>query len=114
MLDRDHARACASVKPVPARLASIDSARLTPRLAEAMLWLIFFASGAAGLGYEIAWTRMLSVGLGHEMPSMLAVVAAFFGGLSLGAWGFDRVVSRSRAPSFWYAGFETCIGIWGA
>jgi spermidine synthase len=102
------------VKPPLDRTASVDSARLPPALGEGVLWLIFFASGAAGVGYEITWTRMLSVGLGHEMPSMLAVVAAFFGGLSLGAWGFDRVVSRSRAPSSWYAGFETCIGLWGA
>jgi len=100
------------VNPPPARTTFVDSARLPPSLGRVALWLIFFASGAAGLGYEIAWTRTLSVGLGHEMPSMLAVVAAFFGGLSLGAWGFDRVVSRSRAPSFWYAGFEACIGLW--
>jgi spermidine synthase len=103
----------AHVNTEPARAASVDSARLPSALGERALWLIFFASGAAGLGYEIAWTRMLSVGLGHEMPSMLAVVAAFFGGVSLGAWGFDRVVSRSPSPSRWYAGFETCIGLWG-
>ena len=105
--DRSH------VKTEPARFASIDSARLPSSLGLGALWLIFFASGAAGVGYEIAWTRTLAVGLGHEMPSMLAVVAAFFGGLSLGAWGFDGVVSRSRAPSFWYAAFEACIGLWG-
>ncbi len=73
---------------------------------------IFFCSGLAGLGYQIVWTRMFAVGLGHEMPSLLAVVAAFFGGLSLGAWGLDRVVSSSAVPGRWYALAEVVIGLW--
>ena len=36
-------------------------------------------------GYEIVWTRLFAVGLGHEIPAVLAVVAAFFSGLALGA-----------------------------
>ena len=63
-----------------------------------LLYLLFFLSGAAGLGYEIVWTRMFAVGLGHEMPSVLAVVAAFFGGLALGAWLLDGRVARSGRP----------------
>jgi spermidine synthase len=77
------------------------------------IWIIFFASGAAGLGYEIVWTRWLSIGLGHEMPSMLAVVAAFFGGISLGASTFEPQIAKSETPSRWYAGCEACIGLWG-
>ncbi|MHC4128512.1 MAG: spermidine synthase family protein, partial [Planctomycetota bacterium] len=76
------------------------------------LYVIFFLSGIAGLGYEIVWTRMFAIGLGHEMPSVLAVVAAFFGGLALGAWGLDRAVSRSRAPGRWYAALEALIAVW--
>ena len=52
----------------------------------AAVYAIFLSSGIAGLGYQIVWTKMFAVGLGHELPSVLAVVAAFFGGLSLGAW----------------------------
>jgi len=73
---------------------------------------IFFFSGIAGLGYELVWTRMFATGLGHEFPAMLAVVAAFFGGIAIGAWGLDGVVSRSRAPGLWYAGLELVIGGW--
>jgi len=76
------------------------------------LYLVFFLSGVAGLGYEILWARMLSVSLGHEMSSMLAVVCAFFGGICLGAWVFDKPVSRSRTPGFWYLAFEIIIGGW--
>lgn len=78
-------------------------------------WLhaVFLLSGVAGLGYQIVWTRMFAVGLGHEVPGMLAVVAAFFGGLALGSFGLDRIVSRSRLPGRWYAGLEVLIGGWG-
>ena len=52
------------------------------------------------------------MGLGHEIPAVLAVVAAFFSGLALGAWSLDRKVSNSPVPGRWYAGFEVLIGIW--
>jgi spermidine synthase len=74
---------------------------------------LFFVSGATGLGYQLLWTRLLTTGLGHEMPSMLAVVAAFFAGLSLGAWALDGRIARSSRPGRWYAGLEAIIGCWG-
>lgn len=79
-----------------------------PRLA----YIIFFLSGIAGLGYEVVWTRMFAIGLGHEMPSLLAVVAAFFGGLAVGAFALDARISRSRRPGRWYVLLEVVIGVW--
>lgn len=76
------------------------------------LYVLFFFSGVSGLGYEILWTRMLSVSLGHEIVAMLAVVSAFFCGLALGAWLLDRPVSRSAVPGRWYILFEIVIGLW--
>lgn len=78
-----------------------------------MLYGIFFLSGVAGLGYQMVWSRVFALGLGHEIPSVLAVVSAFFGGLALGAWALDGVVSRSRVPGYWYIGLEVVIGVWG-
>lgn len=75
-------------------------------------YAIFFLSGVAGLGYQIVWTRMFAVGLGHETPSTLAVVTAFFGGLALGAWALDGRVSRSKRPGAWYTVLEFIIGGW--
>ena len=40
------------------------------------------ASGFAGLGYQIVWTQQCALWLGHESAAVLAVVAAFFGGLA--------------------------------
>src|SRR5262249_22600324 len=46
---------------------------------------LMVASGFAGLGYQIVWTQESALWLGHEAAAVLAVIAAFFGGLALGA-----------------------------
>lgn len=82
-----------------------------PRLAIG-LHVLMILSGVAGLGYQIVWTRMLAIGLGHEVYAVLAVVAAFFAGLALGALALDGAIARSRRPGLWYAGLEALIGGW--
>lgn len=72
------------------------------------------ASGFAGLGYQIVWTQQLGLVLGHESAAVLAVVAAFFGGLSLGSLLLGRRIEASARPLRWYAACEALIGIWGA
>ena len=52
--------------------------------------MLIAASGFAGLGYQIVWTEQCSSWLGHESAAVLAVVAAFFGGLALGGLLLDR------------------------
>jgi len=77
-----------------------------------VLYFVLFLSGVAGLGCEMVWTRMLMVGLGHEIIAVLSVVAAFFSGLALGAWALDRKISQSHKPEIWYAALECSIGCW--
>ena len=84
----------------------------SPRFRIFALYLLLFFSGAVGLGYEMVWTRMLSVSLGHEIIAVLTVVAAFFSGLALGSWVLDRPVSVSKYPGRWYACLELAIGLW--
>ncbi|RZL31967.1 MAG: spermidine synthase, partial [Rubrivivax sp.] len=72
------------------------------------------ASGFAGLGYQIVWTQQFGLVLGHESAAVLAVVAAFFGGLSLGSLWLGRRIEASAQPLRWYAGCEALIGLWGA
>jgi spermidine synthase len=76
------------------------------------LYALPFLSGLAGLGYEVLWTRMLSLGVGHEMPAVLAVVAAFFFGMAAGSWALDGVIGRSATPGRWYAVLEGIVGFW--
>ncbi|MBX2859203.1 MAG: fused MFS/spermidine synthase [Cellvibrionaceae bacterium] len=77
-----------------------------------MLHLVVFFSGLAGLGYQMSWTRMLSVSLGHEFVAVLAVISAFFVGLSLGAFSLNKIIRRTNRPVFWYFLLEVLIGFW--
>jgi spermidine synthase len=74
---------------------------------------IVAASGFAGLGYEIVWTRELSLALGSEMMAVLGAVAGFFGGLALGAFLLDRPIRQAGSPRAAYAILEAVIGLWG-
>ncbi len=76
------------------------------------LHLLFFLSGVAALGYQLVWAKMFSTGLGHEMPAVLAIIAAFMAGMALGAWGLDRFIPRSARAGFWLGGLELTIGAW--
>ena len=73
---------------------------------------LLFLSGFAGLGYEMVWVRALSAGLGHEIVSVLTVMAAFFVGLAAGAWLLERPIRISRAPQRWYAALELVVALW--
>ena len=77
-----------------------------------MLHLLCALSGAAGLGLQLTWTRRLALGLGHELPSTLAVVTAFFLGLTLGAAVLDRRLRCTREPLPWVIALETVMGVW--
>lgn len=79
-----------------------------------LLHAVFFASGAAGLGCQIVWTRQFGGGLGHEVPALLAVLAAFFGGFALGAAILSRALAATPRPVRWYAVLEILIGVWTA
>lgn len=77
------------------------------------LYLLFALSGAAGLGYQMVWVRMLAAGLGHETPAMLGVASAFLGGLAVGGWCLDRSVARANNPARWFASIEVVIAVTG-
>jgi spermidine synthase len=78
-----------------------------------LLLALMLASGFAGLGYQIVWTQQCALWLGHEAPAVLAVIAAFFGGLAFGALLFGERIRLSRRPLLWYAGCELLIALWG-
>ncbi len=49
-------------------------------------FLVLFAlSGAAALVYEVVWTRLLTLQIGHGVAAASTVLAAFMGGLAAGA-----------------------------
>ena len=85
---------------------------MTRRGARPVSLALMAASGFAGLGYQIVWTQQSALWLGHESAAVLAVVAAFFGGLATGAFAFGGRIERSANPRRWYAGCEAAIGLW--
>jgi spermidine synthase len=74
---------------------------------------LMVASGFAALGYQIVWTQQTALWLGHESAAVFAVVAAFFGGLAVGALVLGPRIDRGAKPALWYAGCEAAIGMWG-
>jgi len=74
--------------------------------------IVVLLSGISGLGYQMAWSKMLALALGHEIIAILAVIAAFFVGLALGAFILSKAIKRSNRPQRWYAICELVIGCW--
>jgi len=73
--------------------------------------VLFFLSGATGLIYELLWVRVLYQSFGSTIQSVTTVVAAYMGGLGLGAWLFGRRVDRTPRPAVLYGWLEIAIGV---
>src|SRR2546428_5739093 len=69
-----------------------------------------FLSGATGLVYELLWVRLLYQAFGATIQSVTTVVAAYMGGLGLGAWWFGRRADRHPRPAALYGWLELAIG----
>lgn len=76
-----------------------------------LLALVF--SGAAALGYELLWTRLLALSLGGEVLGILGVLAGFFGGMVLGAFVLSEHASRVRKPLRFFIILELCTAPYG-
>ena len=70
-----------------------------------------FASGAAGLVYEVVWAKLLTLVLGHTIYAVSAVLSAFMAGLAAGSWGAGRYVDKRGDPLRLYAALEAGIGL---
>jgi spermidine synthase len=76
----------------------------------AVLAACFLLSGVAALIYQTAWTRQLALVFGTSELAVATVLAAYMGGLALGAWLAERWLHRIRRPVLVYAGLELGIG----
>jgi spermidine synthase len=75
--------------------------------------LLFFLSGATGLVYELLWVRVLYQTFGSTIQSVTTVVAAYMGGLGLGAWLLGRRADRHTKPAALYGQLEIAIAVCG-
>jgi len=101
-------------RPCEAEELSLSSARMTrlTRWASALVLACLFASGLAGLVYEIVWVRYLALFLGHTSYAVVAVLVAFMGGLALGNAWLGRLADRVRKPLALYAWLEIGIAVY--
>ena len=65
-----------------------------------LLLLCFFLSGLAALIYQTAWTRQFAFVFGTSELAVASVLAAYMGGLALGAAVVGRLAPRVRRPGF--------------
>src|SRR5437016_8683035 len=75
--------------------------------------LFFFLSGATGLVYELLWVRVLYQTFGSTIQSITTVVAAYMGGLGLGARLLGRRADRDPRPAALYGMLEIAIAVFG-
>ena len=91
------------------------SAAASPRSATPVLWLLvsglFFASGAAGLVYQVLWMRSLGLFFGSDMYGVSIILGTFMGGLALGSLLGGRLAERTTRPLLWYGLAELGIGL---
>jgi spermidine synthase len=86
--------------------------RANVRVVFALTLACFFASGVAGLVYQVAWARYLALFLGHSSYAVVAVLVAFMGGLAIGNALLGAVADRAEKPLALYAWLEIGIAVY--
>ncbi len=76
----------------------------------ALIYTLFFLSGAAGLIYELVWVRELIFIFGGTTYAITTVLVAFMGGLGLGCYVAGRWCRRLHRPAQVYGLLEILIG----
>jgi len=75
-----------------------------------LLFALFALSGFTGLIYESVWSHYLKLFLGAAAFAQSFVLAAFMGGMALGAWLASRWSSRTKNLLALYGWIEAAIG----
>src|SRR5512138_906194 len=75
------------------------------------LFGIFILSGAAGLIYEVVWSRQLVLVFGNTTQAVSAILTGFFGGMAIGSVLGGRAADRVRSPLRLYAALELCLAV---
>src|SRR5260370_35807499 len=76
-----------------------------------LLFALFALSGFTGLIYESVWSHYLKLFLGAAAFAQSFVLAAFMGGMALGAWLASRWSARLANLLAAYGWIEAAIGV---
>ncbi|RPJ48256.1 MAG: hypothetical protein EHM19_02250 [Candidatus Latescibacterota bacterium] len=77
----------------------------------ALVLVLFTLSGAAGLVYEIVWTRLLTLVFGNTVYAASTVIASFMGGLAIGSYAFGRLADKRVDTLRLYGLLEAGVGL---
>lgn len=70
---------------------------------------IFILSGAAGLMYEVVWSRQLVLVFGNTTQAVSTILTGFFGGMAIGSFFGGRLADRVRSPLRLYGVIEVVL-----
>lgn len=76
--------------------------------------ICFLLSGAAGLIYEVVWSRQLTLFVGITTYAHTAVITAYMLGLALGSFVIGRLSDRHASPLRLFAWLEVAIAVYVA
>jgi spermidine synthase len=71
--------------------------------------IIFVLSGAAGLMYEVVWSRQLVLVFGNTTQAVSTILTGFFGGMAIGSFVGGRLADRVRSPLRLYGLLELAL-----
>jgi spermidine synthase len=98
---------------IPASIKPMDSFSC-PQREHVQKWIfgIFFASGFAGLVYEVVFAKALALTFGSTSLAAYTVLTVYMGGMAAGAWLGGNLASRTNRPLIAYAICEAAIGVY--
>jgi len=110
----DASAAVAAAAPAAGRSGVGEERTPSPLLARLVFWG-YAVSGFTALGYEVVWTRLLSMALGlTTTQSLSAILVVFLFGLAAGGAVGARLVDRWRRPYAAFGVLELLLGLFGA
>ena len=74
-----------------------------------LILAIFVLSGAAGLVYEVVWSRQLVLVFGNTTQAVATILTGFFGGMAIGSYVGGRLADRVRSPLRLYGVLELVL-----
>jgi spermidine synthase len=76
-----------------------------------ILTILFFASGACALIYQVMWLRLLALVFGVTVYAASTVLAGFMAGLAVGSFIAGRLATRFTRPLAAFGVVEALVGI---
>jgi spermidine synthase len=80
-------------------------------LVVAIIYLLFFLSGAAALIYQVVWVRSLTLIFGGSHLAVTTVLSIFMAGLAIGGYVIGKYVDTTKKPLRLYGLLELGIAL---